>query len=514
MQKSSCSWYIVAFLLVGGILMAVNAHWMRSISVDIAHHYSLVFRLTENWHLASYDPTLGEMNVYPRGSHMVAAFVGKLVGSPFVGMQLVANAALVLLWASCLAILYAAHGHTGPFNAIVMALVVILNVGAFRIHGAEISQNYFFAQLVAQALAMAAIAIAIRIEAQYGRFAAYAVFLAAIWPVTSVHLLPALELVVMLGGLLALDVAFPRESPRKRLQQFVWACLALGIALISVVLHPAFSAMRSIANNNGDISLGPLAPLWSVAVVCLIALACSLSLLRVWRRHPKANVMYRYLGVYGAAVAGLCLLQTIMCCLNIGSVYAAKKYAFAVVTFLFMRLAVWLGSMLASRASANTLFANASSRPGFAVQVFAVTLFATVAGASKMRHDINIQAVANFEHRLSNLPATAFPPPSAGRHNVILELQGMPNVVNYMFSLAIARTPRDTALLVLQGRPVTKAPLPLAHFGTIITSPDSARLIGPARCANAYSLDLIAIDAACAGGTAIAALAKSLPSAQ
>jgi hypothetical protein len=508
MQKFSSFWYVLAGLLVGGALVALNAGWVQSGSIDIAHHYSLVFRLSENWSLVPNDPTLEEMNVYPRYSHLAAALVGKLVGSPFLGMQLVAVIALVILWAACLAILYAAPGRTGPFNAIVMALAVVLNVGAFRIHGAEISQNYFFAQLVAQALAMAAIATAIRVDARFARGAGYAVLLGAILLITGVHLLPAIELLAVLAGLLVLDVAFVPVPQRQRVQRALVACVVLAIGTMLVVLHPAFTAMRGIANNNGDISLGPLAPLWSVVLMSLIALPCSLSLLRIWRRDPVASGMYKYLGVYGAAVASLCLLQAVLRAFHIGSDYAVKKYAFAVVTFLFMRLALWLGNKLAVQAVARARFANVSKHPAFAIQVFAIALFATVAGAAKTRHDIDIGAVVRFEHALMQLPVTAFPPPPDGRQNVILDLHGMPKVIDYMFSLAIAHTSRDVALLVHREDRRAQAQLPLTSFGTIVTSPNGARFAAAPRCAIAQGHGLVAINTVCLGRLPVAALAK------
>jgi hypothetical protein len=77
--------------------------------------------------------------------------------------------------------------------------------------------------------------------------------------------------------------------------------------------------------------------------------------------------MHKYLGVYGASVLTLCLLQTALCHFNIGPDYAARKYAFAVVTFLFMRLALWLGARLAAMISDQPRLAIIGSHPAFAV---------------------------------------------------------------------------------------------------------------------------------------------------
>lgn len=509
MRKISFFWYLLVVVIVGGLFIAINVPHVGSKSVDLGHHYALVFRLTENWSLTPNDPSLGEMNIYPRGSHLAAAFVGKLVGSAFLGMHVVALGALVMVWVAILAILYAAPKRTGPANAIVMALVVVLNFGAFRIHGSEISNNYFFAQLVAQSIAMAVIAIAIHLEAKQRKRLGYAVLLGAIWLVTGVHLLPAVELLGLLAGLLVLDVAFLDVPWQERLRKVLLACLVLGTGIALVALHPAFAAMRDIANNNGDIRLGPLAPVWSVGLVSIGALWCSFSLIRAWRRDPATHLMYKYLAVYGAAVSCLCLMQILLDFFHIGSDYAAKKYAYGVVTFLFMRLALWLGYKLTLATASRPRLAKLG-HPAFAVPVFALALFATAVGAAKERHDIDTWAVVNFEHQLTHLSPSAIPLPASGKQNFVMELRGMPNVVNYMFSLSVAHTAREHSEMVLLGQPAAK-PLPLAEMGTILTSRGNVRFAEAPQCAVAYGADLEAVSAMCADRLAGTALALPQP---
>lgn len=216
-------------------------------------------------------------------------------------------------------------------------------------------------------------------------------------------------------------------------------------------------------------------------------------------------VMFKYLGVYGAAVSGLCLLQTMLSFFHIGSDYAAKKYAYSVVTFLFMRLALWLGDK-ATVVAARPRFARLVDHPAFAVYVFTGALFATVSGAAKIRHDIDTWAVVSLEHQLTHLPSTALLPPATGKQNLVLELRGVPTVVNYMFSLSIARTSREAALLVLHGQSVN-AWLPWQGLGTILTAPGNVRFAAVASCSTTQSRDLVAIDAMCVGNPKIAVLA-------
>jgi hypothetical protein len=514
MQKISPSWYVLLTVIVGSLLVAINMPLVWSTSVDLAHHYALVFRLSEHWQLVPGDATLGEMNTYPRGSHLAAALVGKLFDSPFLGMQVVALASLVLAWASCLSILYAAPGRTGPFNAIVLALVVLVNFGALRIHGSELSNNYFFAQLAAQALALMAVAIAIRLETRHMRVGIYVFLIGAICLIGSVHMLPAVELLAVLAGLLVVDVVLVPVARRERIQRALVACVMLAIGIASVVLNPAFAAMRSISDFNAGISLGPLAPLWAVALVSVIALASAVSLLRAWHRDPAANAMYKYLGLYGTAVAGLCLLHMVLARFHIGSDYAAKKYAAGVVTFLFMRLALWLGNKAAVRMAGKPAFLRFGNHPAFGLAVFAIALAATVSGAARMRHGLETGAVVALERQLKQLPAGVMPPPAAGKQNLVVDLKNFHNVVSYMFSLTVAHTSRETAQRVFPGDQSGSPQVNLAEFGTILTSPRTARFASAAQCATAQGATLLLVDAACAQGATLAAsppVAPALP---
>lgn len=500
MQNNQRRWYALAAVLVGAALVAINLHLVWSASVDLAHHYALVYRLSENWHLVPNDPTLGEMNIYPRGSHLAAALVGKAVGSPFVGMHLVALSSLVVLWVSCLAILYAAPNCTGPFNAAVLAILTVLNFGAFRIHGAELSGNYYFAQLVAQALVLAAIAVAIRFDAARVRLRLYLFLLVVIGILTNVHLLPVVELLATLAALLAFDVLFEQTSAGARMRRALVACAVLAAGVAVVVLNPSFAAMRTISNFNAGISLGPLAPVWSIAVCCVIALASIVSLVRAWRSDPVAYVMYKYLAAYGAAVACLCLLQMVLSYFNMGSSYAAKKYAFALTTFLLVRLAVWLGNKASVRLSVRPRFARMSRHPAFGVVVFSVALFATVSGAARMRHGIETWQVTGIERQLAGLHAGPSWP-GTGKPALVLDLNGVPPVVDYMFSLAAAHATREAAVFAFPGGETNRSQLPLSDYSAIVSSPGNPRFAAIAHCGRAAS-GLVLFDSACLANAA------------
>lgn len=494
MQKSKFVWYFLTTLVVGILLVVFNTRVIWSTSVDLAHHYALVFRFFESWHLVPNDLSLAEMNIYPPGSHMAAAMVGKVVGSPFLGMHLVALGSLVLLWAACMSILYAAPNRIGPLSAVALAFLLVINHGALRVHGAEISGAYHYAQLVGQALAFAVLVVALRLDAGLHRTAAY-VFLLLVMPVVAtVHLLPALELLGVLAGLLLLDIVAAQRSERIRKIVVGAALLAIGIAI--VVLHPSFAAMRAISAHNGGVSLGLLGPMWSLALVSVIVLATVVPLLRAWNRDRAGNVMHKYLAVYGVAIAGLCLLQMVLRHFDLGSDYAVKKYAYVLATFLVLRLAMWIGASATARAERNPRFALLAQGTPFQVGMFGIALVAAVLGCARMRQDVDTFKVVDFERQLLSLRATGALPADPRRPVLVADLEGMHIVINYMFSLAVTHTPRD---VVLPYFTTGEDPGPLSQYALIATSREHSRFDADHRCAKARSESLLVLDAACVG---------------
>lgn len=478
-------------LAVGAILVALHADTLWSQSVDLAHHYALVFRLTENWAFAPNDPSLGEMNIYPRLGHTLAAGAGLLADSPFMGLHLVALGALALVWASFLLILYAAPGRSGMLAALVLALLMWVNHGAVRIHGTELSHDYHFAQLLAQALAVLAIACAIRIEARLPKAAVYVFLLAAIGLIIQAHLLPALELLGVLAGLALLDTwKAPREE-RGGAAVRALVAVAAGIALI--VLHPTFATMREISQHNGGLSLGPLGKIWAIGIVCLLVLASAASLLRTWHGDPQRYRMYKYLALYGAAIAGLCLLQMALRYAGLGSDYAVKKYAAGLCSFLFVRIALWAGAAAERRLAARPVLARALDRPAVAFLILALALTPAMRIKQRPADRLDVPAVVAAEGQVAALRGTVLSTPAPDRSNVVVDLDGLPSVISYMLSIGVAHAPRNVAWLEMTGATLG----PLERYGLIVTSRNAARFAGRAHCSTIAGGPLLVLDAAC-----------------
>lgn len=494
MYKTHLTGYAFVVMLVGALFMVANADTIWSLSVDIAHHYALIFRISENWQLIPNDPSLGEMNYYPRASHVLAALAGTVVGSPLLGMHLVSLASLVILWGSCLGLLYATPGRQGALGALALALLVVVNHGSLRIHGAEIAPNYFYSQLVAQAFAFLSILIAVRIEMRWHRAWVYLFLLTAIWALVDVHLLPALELLGVFAGVLLLDL-FKAPAGRTRLYVGLSAALLVVAGVGAVVLHPSFSAMRSISENNGGLGLGStFNTVLAIAVLCLIVLASTVSLLRAWWRAPDSHVMYKYLAMYGAAVAGLCLLQMVLRQFGLGSDYAVKKYVFGLLSFVFLRAALWAGNAGGAALTGAPRLSNMVRAEPFRLVAFGVALLLIVSQAARLESQLDTSNAVAVERQLTAARDSFLTPAPQGKTNLMADIDGMPVVANYMFSLAIAHTTREVAGHdFLAGTSFS----PWDRYGTIVSSRASSRYAGAEQCSSIKSGPLLLLDPSC-----------------
>lgn len=493
MQKSLSPLQVVLLLNTAIFLVVYHADAGWSASVDLAHHYALAFRISEHWHLLPADPTLGEMNIYPRVSHVAAAIVGMLFHSTFMGVQLVALAALALAWGCYLAILYMLPGRTGPASALALALLVVVNhfwLG-LEIHGAEIAVNFFFSQLVAQALALLAVAIALRLEVRKTKPHVYAFIMVAIYLITFVHLLAAIELLALFAGLLLVDTLSTAAPPRQRLVQAATSACLLAVSVASVVLNPTFAAMRLIAENNGGLDLGLFSSKWALVILCLTTIGAAGGLLRVWWRDERQHTA-KFLALYGGGIAMLCLLQILLLQFHVGSEYAVKKYVFGINSFLFVCVARALGIAASDWLEKWTRVPSDSVSGIVPTLALAVAMWATFTYAPHWEKLLDTSDVVAFEQRLLNLRDSTLTPPAAGKNNIVIDLNGQPPTINYMFALAITKTPRDAALDLILGNKLGA----MEKYDTIVSSRGESRYDGRG-CERTSSGPLVTFDAAC-----------------
>jgi len=482
------------FLLccLGAVLVVLQLDTGTSNSIDLAHNYVLALRIAQDWHLAPGDITMGEMNFYPAGSHTIAALVGMLFKSTFIGLQATAFAAVALAWGALLWLLNTLERRTALAASALLAVLLWANHAflGLDLHGAEIMGNFFYPQMVAQALALLAIAIAVRLDAGAPRAAVALFLVAAIYCVARVHLLPALELLGMLCGLALLHVlVLPRAA---RTRGALGAALAVAGGLAAVLFNPAFAAMRKISEINGTLNLVLLSSKPALVLLCLAVLGAALFLLWMWQRDRIGARTLAFLAAYGGSIALLCLLQLVLLQFGLGSDYAVKKYAFGLSSFLFISVAIVLGRLLAARAAA------AAPLPGLAPGLVALVALAVAFTHCTrwVKQNDNSDAVA-IERQLLAMQNSRLGTPPAGKANVVVDLKDQSWTTNYLFSIALARTPRQLAMdHVLHSNELGA----LDQYHTIISTRNASRY-GFTDCDRAGSGPLVMLDAACVAKT-------------
>ena len=127
-------------LVIGMSVVGLTVFWARAVTgggLDIGAHYLITNWIMEHWNLPSTDPALQGFSDYPAGSHFLAAVIGKVVGSPILGLQLAAFGAITTVWLATASIL-AMYPRTKRYLALgFLALLILLNspVGPFSAQG-------------------------------------------------------------------------------------------------------------------------------------------------------------------------------------------------------------------------------------------------------------------------------------------------------------------------------------------------------------------------------------------
>ena len=134
--------------IVSGVvgLMAVGARTFATFTgggADMAHHYALVFWFSNHWTLPAPDAGLSTMASYPPVAHVVAGLLGRVVDSPFRGMQLVAIAAVVMIWCAIAALLTTLPGRRRwiAFAALAAFLALDTSAGPLQAPSARVRDH-------------------------------------------------------------------------------------------------------------------------------------------------------------------------------------------------------------------------------------------------------------------------------------------------------------------------------------------------------------------------------------
>jgi len=461
----------ILIALVCGVFLGLHFwDFVWSKSADLAHHYVLVERLAESGDLPRVaDPSLGEMQLYPRLSHQIAADLGRSRGSPLAGMQIVVLFSMIALWSAIGWMIWSQPAPQAR-RATLIALLALVIGGLFLrldLWGREIVGNYFYAQFVAQAASLTILAIALSLsQAGWSRFTIYGLLIVGIFVVELVHLLPAVELLGFLGLLVLCDQL--QQSRRWPMRGLAISAIFPIVALLVVVVNPVFKAMASISENDGILYLAFIPNHFALQVLVLVTAASSILSMWYWFRlkdpqQQREQLVIKYFATLGLSISTLCLLQMVALEIGHGSEYACRKYAFGLWTVLLVNVSLLLAyhSKTNSESGPNSLLARTvfdCCAVGLLTGVAALTIFPA-------RKTVSLSGLMSMERRLEAIKAHA-PAVPPGTSTYAIKLPGESPVVDYMFSLGVFKAARSVNTLdILRGEELSLAD----KIGVIVT---------------------------------------------
>ena len=465
-------------------MLALLCHTVDSIwasSSDVAHHYALVARLSQLWVLPpGVDHSLGEMNIYPRGSHLMSALLGRLVHSAFLGMHLVTLLSMMTAWVALGALVLSLPKRAGLVALTILLVLLGMNYRWLHLNlfGAEDLAYFFFAQLVAQAMMVGALVLSLYLERHgVAAWQRHGLLIVCIYLITGTHLLPAAQLAGVTLAMIALDFVLPgRRGGRAWAGGALLAGATMLLVVLVLVTHPAFVAMRTISQNDGSLFPTFFDSARRIGAYCVLILALSAALTWRWARLAREQdrsrlLVMKYVGLFGLAAAGICLLQIVLLQLGQGSLYAVKKHIFSLNSICFVELA--LLPLLWPRQRATLALADTPARgdAGVFYSVLALPLLTTAAYCSLTERPafLDTSDVVRLEHLLE-LRRDSSTPPQDGKYTYVIDVPGMPGNIAYMMSIGVFATPRTAnSLDVLTQRMLTEPDL----IGTIITGAGS-----------------------------------------
>lgn len=491
------------FLIVG----SMGAVW--SGYVDLAHHYALVARISEYWALPTgSDPTLGEMNFYPPTSHVLAAIAGTLFDSPMIGLQLVTLASIIVLWASLIQMLMSPPRRLAVQSlAIFVGLMVVNRVWLrFEIHGREVASSFFYAQMVGQALLALTLSMALALDRRsVPAETRFAILIALMYFCAGIHLLPALQLLGFLLLVIFLEFATGLGPERNRnLRNGLVSAAFAAVAIALLVSHPSFSAMREISKNNGAFLPRHFGSVAAIAAYAALIAIASATVVFGWfkaGRAPSAPqwLLLKYVGLYGLAVSGLCLLQFAALKFGQGSDYAVKKHIFSLNTIVLLELA--LIPLLVAAFKAGRSPPAAQGQKGFVfayllLPLLTVLAFYAIAPRKKAADTVEIVKLERLLQRHRDALVSFAP----DKFVYLMPGPKVSPVLAYMMTIAILKSPRgqgsdSNSLNILRGEQLSEWPL----VGTVLASAPP-EVAGLERCRRSFpELPFAVLDGQCLG---------------
>lgn len=492
----------LAFVLAfAGAILLINGFWATSI--DLAHHYALINRLSELWGMPRwFDLSLMEMNYYPNYAHVLAVVFGVLGGSPFLGMHFVALLSVTLIWTSLAFILIRQRSSESKyflfFFFVGLGCVKFLR---FEVHGYEIVGDYFYAQLVGQAFLFLSLLVYCRLIDARKAYCASLFLASAAFFSAGIHLLAALELLAFLGIHIFVRYFF---SATHSVRVLIFELTICSIGGVMVLLHPSFSAMTGIANNNGGLwfKLTPTVAGLSGVAVFVMFLSVVLLYLERCTDGRRADVDpcsgLSVISTYALAVVGLFFLQFIAYLLNFGSEYAVKKYGYGLNTSLVLLLVLLLARVFSGWRVEGGAHKQRSSSQWINVLPLIVAAIGILAVVPPKKDIVSAKALVDIDVATRNF-YSLHPVLKNETGDALLDFPGARGVDAYMFSIGAMHLPRgQVAESIITGKVAQN----FDNFRYLLVGFDSD-LATPACVDSLAGSGLIAVDAACAKKAAV-----------
>ena len=489
--------YSLWFLILTGFFVLFNIDSLWNASSDLAHHYALAYRISEQWWLAAYpDPALGGMIIYPRGGHVIAAIVGTIFNSTFIGIQVTALASIVIIWLSILAILDSMPRRIACVALLSFFILFLVNrfILHFDLHGDEVEHEFFYSQLVAHAFLYLSLILSMHIEKKHGALWSATSLTAIMLFVATIHLLPAVQILGLIGGIAAIKIFTTYKNHEDFGKLKIAAVAIIPVAsTIGLIFHPSFSAMRILAKNNGSLELHNIPYPIGVITLAFLVLTTSSVLFIQWARRKDNIIEAKYLAIYGAATSAACMLQYALTYYDMGSAYAVKKYGFSLLTTMFIQLSM-LAPIMTIKSNdneANSIISD-SNMAGKIAPYFLGLIILLLVVPSKKHFDVS--NIVELEKKITNLSYNEIPQAPAGKSNVVIGLIDIPNTTNYLFSIAFTKTPQDLAIPdVLTAGDLSD----VSKYYKIISSSDNPIYGSSGGCASSVPGSISIIDSLC-----------------
>lgn len=308
-----------------GALALLTFHYARyfqNASPDLLLHYLLVDEIMKYGGVRSDAANhISVMAFYPPVAHWMAAVIGWIGGSGFVGISLISVAAAFLSY-TIITLLVAD-------SAVALALFLagfLLLAPTRSLAGWEVVTNFFYPQLVGDALYFGVLFLLVkaqRITCQTAIFIIVGALTMWVQPLNAVHIMATGCALIALEG-----VQLWRERGTIPTRYAVAAVAVTLISAAAIIAHPEFKVMRQISTNDGALEFGYKHIMPTVAVCAAI---CGSNCWQWCLR--KMSRVDAVLGAAGIAACALALLQFLAWKLHgDGSPYAVKKHMFLVLT--------------------------------------------------------------------------------------------------------------------------------------------------------------------------------------